>query len=152
MKLVKQLIFTLLVGSFALAVSGCSAIGFGIGALSDSNKIEKMEIPTEQVPRLPKNSYLQISLKDGQQLEGIFLKRLELKGGNDHSEAMLLFDKVNNRQIATPITDIERIEAKERRNRKWLGLLIGGIMDVIIIVVFLNLDTLFEDLSFFNHP
>jgi hypothetical protein len=152
MKLIKQLIFTLIIGTALLSLNGCSAIGFGIGAISDSNKIEKMEIPMEQIPLLPRNSNIHLALKDGQQLEGIFLNRMEQKVGDDNSATMLLFDKVNNRQIATHIGDIEHIEAMEKQNRKWLGLLIGGIIDAILIVVFLKMDTLFEGLSFFNYP
>lgn len=152
MKLIKQLMLALLVGLFVLAGSGCSLVGFGIGALSDSNEIERLEISSEQVPSLPKGSHIQIVLKNGQEQEGKFISYIAQKVDDQHLENIVLLDKVNNQQVIKQIAEIDRIITKQQRNRKWLGLLLGGIIDVIIIVGILKMDRLFKGFSFFNSP
>ena len=152
MKRIKQLILVLLLGLFMLGGSGCSAIGFGIGAYSDSNKSEILEISSEQAPTLPKSSHIQLLLKNGQQREGQFLLYIAQKIGDAHLENIVWLDKANNQQVSTQIAEIDRIVTKEQRNGKWLGLLLGGVIDAILVIAFLKLDKIFDGFSFFNSP
>ncbi len=152
MKLIKQLVFVLFVVQSMLSATGCSAVGFGIGALSDSNKIEKLEISSEDVSALPKSSHIQILLKNGQQQEGQFQLYIAQKVGDEYLGNIVWHDKANNRQVSTQIAEIDRIVTKQQRNGKWLGLLLGGIIDAIIIVGIYKMDRFFEGLSFLNYP
>ena len=112
MKRIKQLIFALHLGLFVLVGSGCSAVGFGIGALSDSYKSENLEISSEQAPSLQRNSHIQILLKNGQQREGQFLLYIAKKIGDAHLENIVWLDKANNCQVSTQIAEIDRIVTK----------------------------------------
>ena len=116
MKLIRQLIFALFVGSFALAVSGCSAIGFGIGALADSESIKKMGVPGEQATPLQENSHIQIFLKNGKILEGKFLFQMEKKVGEEQVESIVWYDEANDRQVSTQAADIERVATIKNGN------------------------------------
>jgi hypothetical protein len=138
MKLIKQLMFALIIGQYMLSATGCSALGFGIGALSDSNKIHKLEIPSEELTLIPKNSRIQIFLKNGQQQEGEFLMHMEQKVGEEYVKSIVWYEKGSNRQVSTPVADIERIAAKQQRNGKWIGLGVGGVIDAIMVVGAIN--------------
>ncbi len=152
MKQIKQLLIPLLLGLLLVTGSGCSAIGFGIGALSDSNNIKDLEIPNEQARSISKNSHIQIRLKNGYQLEGQFLSYLEQTTEADYVATILWYDKANNRQVSTELAEIDKILTSQQRNGKWLGLLLGGVIDVVIVIALFKLDRIFDGFSFFNSP
>ena len=152
MRLIKLLIFSLFVGTFIFVSSGCSIYGFGIGALSDSNKIKDLEIPNEQASSISKNSHIQILLKNGYQLEGQFLLYLAQTIEAENVETIVWYDKVNNRQVSTELAEIDKILTSQQRNGKWLGLLLGSVIDVVIVIALFKLDRFFGGFSFFNSP
>jgi hypothetical protein len=152
MMLIKQLIYSLIIGVPLLSITGCTAIGFGIGALSDSNKTRNYKIASEQPPYIPKNCRFQIFLKNGQRQDGEFVKLMKQEVGEEYVEAIVWYDKPSKRHVSTRISEIDRIVTKEQRNGKWLGLLLGGVIDVFIVIAFIKLDKFFEGFSFFNSP
>ncbi len=140
MKMIKQLVFALFVGSFALVVSGCSVIGFGIGNASDSNnKISWQEFSGEELTQMPKNSEIQIFLKNGQVQKGRFIRLLEQQEGEETINSIVWNDLATYRQAATQITEIERVVIKSTEgNNKWLGLSVGGLLDAISVFYLIN--------------
>ncbi len=139
MKLIKQLMFALIIGQYMLSATGCSVIGFGIGAISDSNNIKKMEISGEELTPIPKNSHIKIFLKNGQQQGGKFIMRLKQQVGDEHSESIIWYSEVTQQQVSTQVASIERIlvgrgQTREQTNGKWIGFGIGGVIDIIIII------------------
>ncbi len=152
MKKLKQLIFATFLGLSLLPFTGCmTAIGFGVGALSDSDKPKKLEIPLEQVITISKNSQIQLFLKNGQEQEGIFLTNMAQTVGDEQVAFIVWYDKVNYHQIATKIADIERIVVKPKRNGKAVGLGIGASLDVILTIVALkSLENTFNNLFDFG--
>jgi hypothetical protein len=150
MKQITWLVFALFVGLVVLGGSGCSAIGFGIGALSDSNNTKNLEISNEKLPTLTPNSLVRISLKNGQQMEGQFLLYMPQKAGEQYLENILWLDEASNKRVSTQISEIDRITVKQQQNRKYWGLVIGGIIDATIIAAIYIMDRIFQGFSFFQ--
>ncbi len=151
MKQTTWLVFALLVGLVVLGGSGCSAVGFGIGALSDSNNTKNLEISNEKLPTLAPNSLVRISLKNGQQMEGQFLSYMPQKAGEQFLGKIVCLNEASNKQVSTQISEIDRITVKQQ-NRKYWGLIIGGIIDATIIAAIYIMDRIFQRFSFFNSP
>ncbi len=122
MKLIKQLVFAISLGSFALGGSGCSAIGFGIGAVSDSSKIIRLGMPDEQATRLQENNHIQIFLKNGLRHDGKFITRMTGKIADENVASIVWYDEATDRQIATPTADIEQVVTINSQKDKWLAL------------------------------
>ncbi len=117
--------FALLIGQSMLLATGCSVLGFGIGAISDSSQSEQgFGIPAAKTTPLQvqENSYLQIFLKNGEQQEGKFTKLMKQKVGDENVESIVWFDEANNRQVSTQFADIERIVTIDDEHSKWLHL------------------------------
>ena len=151
MMLIKQLIYSFIIGIPLLSITGCTAIGFGIGALSDADKTKNHKIYTGILNDIPKNCRLQIFLKNGQQQEGKFVKLLKQNDGEEYVEALLWFDKPSNRHISTRISEIDKVVTKQGKG-KWLGLILGGVIDAVIIVGIMKMNKIFEGFAFFNCP
>jgi hypothetical protein len=152
MKQLKQLIFATFLGLSLLPFTGCmTAIGFGVGALSDSDKPKKLEIPLEQVFTISKNSKIQLLLKSGQELQGTFLTTTVQTVGDEQVASIVWYDDANYHQIATKIADIERIVVTPKRNGKAIGLGVGASLDVILTIVALkSLENSFDNLLDFG--
>ncbi len=137
MRLIRQFLFAIVIGQYMFSGTGCSAIGLGIGAASDSNnKTSRQEFPGEELTRIPINSQIQIFLKNGQLQEGKFQFYMERRTGVEYAGYIVWYDKATDRQVSTKIADIERIVrivAKQQQNGKWIGLGIGVLIDAIIL-------------------
>ena len=133
MKQLKQFVFVLFVVQSMLSATGCSAIGFGIGAASDSNKINRQEFSGEELTRIPKNSQIQIFLKNGLVQKGHFIRLVEQQVGEEFVNSIVWNNSATYRQESTQISAIERVVIKPEQNMKWFGLFIGGVLDASII-------------------
>lgn len=147
---IKQLIYPLIIGVSLLSLNGCTAIGFGIGALSDADKTMSHKIANKLPSNIPKNCRLQIFLKNGQCQDGEFVTLINQKEGGKYVEAILFYDKPSNRHVSARISEIDSIVTRSRGNGKWKGLIIGGIIDTIILAGVLKMDRLFEGFAFFQ--
>lgn len=56
----------------ALATNGCSVIGFGIGAISDSTKPDSLTVPGWEVQTVKPGREIKLTLRNGEQLTGKF--------------------------------------------------------------------------------
>jgi hypothetical protein len=127
MKQLKQLLFVLFVVQSMFSATGCSILGFGIGAVKDAKKIEKIKkygIPSEQSARssVQENKRIQIFLKNGNRLDGKFIKLVNEKVDDEIQHSILWHDMSNNQQVTTQFIDIERIITIEYEEDKWAGL------------------------------
>jgi hypothetical protein len=64
------IIFILLTAVMALAVNGCSVIGLGIGAVSDSRKPDSLMIPCCQITTIKPGSEMNVILVEGEPVRG----------------------------------------------------------------------------------
>jgi len=56
----------------ALATNGCSVIGFGVGAISDSTKPDSLTVPGWEVQTVKPGREIKLTLRNGEQLTGKF--------------------------------------------------------------------------------
>ncbi len=124
MKQIKQLMFALIIGQTLLLATGCSVLGFGIGAIKDSKKNEKIRkfgIPDEQAAAKPvqENDHIQIFLKNGERLDGGFVKFVRQKIGDEIQESLVWHDMQTDQQVLTKATEIERIINIKNGQDKW---------------------------------
>ena len=124
MKIIKKIMFALFLGSVAFAGTGCSAIGYGIGAAADSNGVKNFGVPPEQNSPLQIHEYsrIQILLKNGQMRDGEFVMYMEEKVGEEYLTSIVWKDNENRQQVITPMTDIEQVITLKSASGKWKSL------------------------------
>lgn len=68
----KALLVLALCTVVALAANGCSVIGLGVGAISDSAKPDSLTVPGWEVQTVKPGREMKLTLRDGEQLAGKF--------------------------------------------------------------------------------
>lgn len=63
----------LLLGTAAFHLQGCSVIGLGIGAVSDSRKPDSLMIPGYQIPTIKPGTEMSVVLVEGEPVRGAFV-------------------------------------------------------------------------------
>jgi len=131
MKVKNIRILSALLISFSLINSGCSVIGFGLGAVVDngrpdirvvnSNDYEKIEIGEEI-------TIIIITLYDRSTKVGKF-KRID-------EEYLIL--ETNFELESVNREEIFRIEVKSKKHDKWKGLGYGFVTDAVLFIIMLN--------------
>ncbi len=124
MKQLRQIIFSLFVAQSMLSATGCSLTAFGIGAIKDSKKIEtikKYGVPNEQAARssVQENKRIQLFLKNGDQKEGVFIKLMNQKVGDEIQHSILWHDMSTKQQVITQFIDIGQIITIDYEQDKW---------------------------------
>lgn len=114
----------ILIGQYLLTASGCSIIGFAIGASSDSQYSVKMGIPPKptRIEPLQKGEHIQIFLKDGNRQDGWF-DSFYKEMVDEERRLSIVWTHIDSRQLDTTlVTDIERSIVIENEKNKWVGL------------------------------
>ncbi len=124
MKLFKQLMFVLIAVQSMFSATGCSILGMGIGAIKDTKEIEKIKkygVPDDRTASLSlkENHPIQIFLKNGERQEGLFVKLMNQKVGEDSQASIVWHDMSTGQQVSTPYKDIKRIITIQYEQDKW---------------------------------
>ena len=136
MKVNNSRILCLLLISFSLINSGCSVIGFGLGAVADFRNFDKGIVKPEDYKTIKNLQKITVYLNDNSAMvgyfDGVFDQHLVLQKKSLHDWK---FHHIK-------LDDINSIEIKSNRNGKINGFIFGLALDVLIfLLVFYRLKT-----------
>ena len=132
----------------SMQLSGCTAIGYGIGALVDRSDGRRMADP---IVRVPTGTRVTIRLRDGRQLRGRFLGRRDASGATPSPAAaggsgasagsppavILLGTNQGTQQV--PIEEVDRVSAQVTRG-KLTGAIAGAALDALLLYAIIHHD------------
>jgi len=127
MRLNDTRILSVLIISFSLINSGCSVIGFGLGALDDSSRPDMEIVNPDDYNNIKILSEIIIYQKDRSTKKG---KLIEFTEEYLALETTFGLENVNRDEIFN-------IEVKSNKNGKWIGLGVGFVMDIYLLATFI---------------
>ena len=128
----------------SIPLTGCTAIGFGIGALTDMSNGKRAP---EKLGPIRSGTQITVWLRDGHKLDGQYMGRADSLSRDStmtpassadltavHTPSLLLATNHGTREI--PIEDVKRVSVPVVRG-KLVGLAGGATIDVLMILLLL---------------
>jgi len=138
--------------ALSLTISGCSAVGLGIGASIDNTFPNSQVVSNQEIIPVKEGTAITINLKDGSQIRGTYQGLTEItniKGHRKTSKSGALhrkiagFDRTPFKRLVIVRTasglqkisldEIDTMIIPRKGNMKWIGLMVGMALDIVWI-------------------
>jgi hypothetical protein len=122
-----------------LISTGCTAIGFGVGAVSD---MKRGKGPASRLVEVPRGREVTVWLNDGRQLTGAFMGHEEARAPAAADSASILRTMIlletKAETLRIPVGDVDRVSVPVISG-KVTGALVGVLIDgVVVVLVFIS--------------
>jgi hypothetical protein len=123
----------LLLSVIGLALTGCTLIGFGIGAVADASK-KPVVVPGELVAAIEKGASVRIELKDGRRIKGKYLGLVPAEGSGPEGPTAILVDTGSGSAPPIPVASVAEVSVSRKAHWKWIGAGVGAALDISAII------------------
>jgi hypothetical protein len=123
----------LLLSVIGLALTGCTLIGFGIGAVADASK-KPVVVPGELVAAIEKGASVRIELKDGRRIKGKYLGLVPAEGSGPEGPTAILVDTGSGSAPPIPVANVAEVSVSRKAHGKWIGAGVGAALDISAII------------------
>ena len=102
-----------LLSVIGLAATGCTLIGFGIGAVVDASK-KPVVVPGKQAAAIEKGASVRIELKDGRHIKGKYLGLVPAEGSGPEGPNAILVDSGSGSAPPIPVADVAELRVSRK--------------------------------------
>jgi hypothetical protein len=113
--------------------TGCTLIGFGIGAAVDASK-KPVVVPGEQVAGIAKGATVRIALKDGRRIKGKYLGLVPAEGSGPEGPTAILVDTGSGPAPPIKVADVAELRVSRKAQGKWIGAGVGAALDIAAVI------------------
>jgi len=129
----------LLLSVVGLALTGCTLLGFGIGAVADASK-KPVVVPGELVAAIEKGASVRIELKDGRRIKGKYLGLVPAEGSGPEGPTAILVDTGSGSAPPIPVANVAEVRVSRKAHGKWVGAGLGAVLDTTAIIMLSNFE------------
>jgi hypothetical protein len=122
-KIYFKLACLLVMTALSLSISGCSAVGLGVGAMIDQSKPDCKDIPSYNAGTIKKDTEITVYLRDGSQFEGKY-DSLSKISPTDYAKTYAKVQMAKPCNVILPVigdTVDVLLKRKTRHNNEFLG-------------------------------
>jgi hypothetical protein len=123
----------LLSSAIGLALTGCTLIGFGIGAVADASK-KPIVVSGEQVAAIENGASVRIELKDGRRIRGKYLGLVPAEGSGPEGPTAILVDTGSGSAPPIPVAEVAEVRVSRKAHGKWIGAGVGAALDIGAVI------------------
>jgi hypothetical protein len=120
-----------------LQTTGCSAVGFGVGAVVDGRAPARDSLSALELIRVKRWESVELTTR----ADSTFSARLfEVDRSQPDTSAwtVVLWDRDDDRVLKFPLRDVRTISVSHARNGKWYGLGVGLVIDCAFTTIALT--------------
>ncbi len=122
-----------------LALTGCTLIGFGIGAAADASK-KPVVVPGTLVAAIEKGASVRVVLMDGRRIKGKYLGLVPTEGSGPEGPIAILVDTGSGSAPPIPVASVVEVRVSRRARGKWIGAGVGAALDITALILVSNFE------------